>query len=201
MPYIQPIVTHDARFTPQQADDLKTACDLLIEKWELFYPQFDYLMIDYVATVPADNGGETLVTGVRPGTVVDPLYGEAIPTRDLGGGQWETTQPHGTSVAAMATDAPVRKRHLPAVPLHVHVRRNEQNPELRLEGANPSRDFTLTVPTPVLDKHGVVVKPGDRMQLGINLIEVKEARMVGYWKHTNIPLYVRMEACLEARGS
>lgn len=200
MPYIQPSVIHDAGFTPWQSESIKTACDILIEKWELMYPQFDYLMIDYEATLPVDKG-ETLATGVSPATIVDPLYGEAIPVRDLGGGQWETTQPHGTSAAALATDATVRKKYKPAVPLFMHVKRNEQNPELKLEGANPSRDFTLTVPTPLLDKYGVVIKPGDRMRMGVVQMEMKEVRLVGYWKWTNIPLYVRMEASLEAVGS
>lgn len=200
MPYIQPSVIHDAGFTPWQSESLTTACELLIEKWELFYPRFDYLMIAYEAAVPVDKG-ESLAVGQPPNTIVDPLYGEAIPVHDLGGGQWEAIQPHGTSMAAMETDAPVRKKYKPAIPLHVHLFRNEQNPELKLEGANPSREFTLTVPTALLDRYGVVIRPGDRMIVGANQIEMKEVRMVGYWKWTNIPLYIKMEASLEARGS
>lgn len=200
MPYIQPDVIHDAGFTPWQSESLRTACDLLIEKWETFYPQYDYFMLDYVPTVPVDKG-ESTASGSTPGTIVDPLYGEAIPVHDLGGGQWEAIQPHGSTTPAMETDAPSRKKHKTAVPLFIHLLRNEQNPELKLEGANTSREFTLTVPTPLLDKYGVVIRSGDRIAVGVNLIEVKEVRMVGYWKWTNIPLYIKMECSLEARGS
>lgn len=200
MPYIQPSVIHDAGFTPWQSESLKTACELLIEKWEMFYPVFSYLMIAHDAAIPVDKG-ESMAVGQPPTTVVDPLYGEAIPIHDLGAGQWEAIQPHGTSAAALATDAPIRKKHKPAVPLNVHVLRNEQNPELKLEGANPSREYTITIPTPLLDKYGVVVRPGDRIVLGVNQIELKEVRMVGFWKWTNIPLYIKAEAASEAIGS
>lgn len=200
MPYILPSVIHDASFTPWQSDDVATACSLLVEKWETFYPEVDYFMIDYTPTVPVDKG-ESLATGERPATIVDPLYGEAVPVRDLGAGAWEIIQPHGSSSEAMEVDAPSRKRHKDPLRIHVHVARAEPNPELTLEGTNTAREFTLTIPTALLDVHGIVVKSGDRIRWGVNLLELKEVKIRGYWKWTNIPLYVVAEASIEATGS
>lgn len=198
MPY-QPVEDiHDSPLTPGSSADLTSHNLLLIEKWELMYPKYAYKQILMSPTVAADNG-ETLTSGTTSGTVVDAVYGEVVPLHLTRG----FVQPHGTKGGAPEVDATVSKRFKDPVLLPVYVDRDSTERPLTSRGQEALRYFKIIWPAALLDRYGVSVNAGDEFEYGSQEIEIQSVYVPprGYWKTTNIPLYIQASGSLRVKGS
>lgn len=196
--YQSPTVIQDAALTPADSESLVTANGLLIEKWELMYPEVEYRQIDFLPTAAVD-AGQAQIVGTLPGTVIDPLTGESIPLD----ANDEFVQPHGDDPDADAVDATVTRQFKDAVLLPTFFRRQQVSRRLKATGENTSRHFQVMWPTALLDRFGVVVNVGDEFEYAGRTVEIKEAIIPdrGYWKWTNIPMYVVAWCSYKSKGS
>lgn len=196
--YQPPSVIHDSRLTRASAGGLRTANKLLIEKWELLYPFIPWKMLDLLPQAAVVAGAAELSSTPGGGTVFDPLYGEAVPVDASG----NFTQPHGDSSGAN-TDATARTRYKTPINVPLHIRREKPENPLTEQGEDASRKYTIVIPTAVLDKYGVVANVGDRLTYHAHFIEIYEVRIPerGYWKHTNIPMYIEAKGAIPKIGS
>lgn len=175
----------DATFTPAAAADLTTAISLINEKFNRNYPAIKWYMLDFVPTAAAD-AGEARLTGLTGGVRVDTLYGEAVPVNEDN----EYEQPHG---ADAAVDATTRRKWKAPISICAHVARMGPVADvLTPAGADAKRRYQLTVPTGLADSHGLIVQPGDKVEIAGVTAVVTQAGIPerGYWRFTNIPLYV-----------
>lgn len=185
MAYQSPQIVRAAALTPAGSADLRTANALLIEKWQLFYPAGLWRMADYTPTASV-YAGEAPLSGTLPGQRVDELYGEAVPLTVSG----QYFQPHAPGAT---TDAPSeRRRYKAGITVNVGFRREPVEDPLELAGAIMSRKFTVTMPVALLDLLSITANVGDAIVLAGQQMEVSESIVPegGYWKFTNIPMYV-----------
>lgn len=198
MAYQSPAVIHEARLTPAQSDSLVTANALLIEKWRLMYNEVDYRMIDLLPSVAVD-AGETQISGVLPGTIIDTLTGETIPLDSVS----QFVQPHGSSAASLAVDATVTRKFKDAIVLPTWLSKQPVDRKLTSRGESMQRMWRVTWPTALLDLYDVHTNIGDEFSFGGQSLEIKEVFVPekGYWKFTNIPMYVTGYAAYRSKGS
>jgi len=198
MPYIPTSSVLDTVMSPHDAVDLITYSDYLVEMMLLAHPRCDYYMLDLLPTA-VTSAGEKVTTGAAPRTTIDAIYGETIPTRN-----GAFSQPHGTGTEAALINATASRVHKAAVrDMPLYYKRLDVSRGSDGVSAASARKFELTWPTPLLDRYGVTVNIGDEIQFGNQRLEIKESYIPdrGYWKYTNIPLYIRAFASLRQTGS
>lgn len=198
-PYIPNVgFEQDSSFSKKDADDLRVHLRLLEERWRLFYPVIPWYQILFLPTSPAQPPtSEAPVVGLNTGTLVDDLYGEAVPQKSTGVYQ----QPHTTPT--MFDSAPERRKHANPVSLNVFVRREETENELTPFGEDASRILVATLLTSLCDARGVTVNVGDEFEYGGQRWEVNSARVPerARWKTTNIPLFIECKCFTKRVGS
>ena len=185
--YLPPSAITPTTMPKQYGRDLALAIRVINERYTRHYPAITYTPIDRSVTRSA-----TLDTpSGSPGTQYDPLYGEAIDATMTAPGQ-----PHGTDYAA--ADVDVFKS---PVVLHARVRRDAKETDLKRWGFEKVRDLVLYVPLSLLDAAGVTVGNGDKFAWGPQEFTVNEYNRDGYWKNTNVPLYMVLNAEHRRKGS
>lgn len=196
--YQTPKVIQAAAFTPADSDDIQVANRILIEKWELFYPRVGYQQLDFVPTL-AVEAGETAISGTAPATVADWLTGETVPYNS----DEDFVQPHGGETEALEVDATDDRKYQASIVVPTFLRLQDASRALTLRGERFQRTFRFMWPTALLDYYGVLVNTGDVLTWGGNVIEIKEAFVPenGYWKYTNIPMYVAAWGAYRQFGS
>jgi hypothetical protein len=119
-------------------------------------------------------------------TTYDNLYGESHP--GASGDDW--SQPHGTEAGVgAALDATDPELFADVERLHARVRRESRENELKKYGFDRVRDLIVTIPTLILDEHGITAKAGDQFVWDGDRFVVRQEDSGGYWKNTNIRLY------------
>lgn len=186
MVYLPEDFTHPTTFPKAYGRDVHHAVRQIEERWTRFFPQVAYFALNKAVTVvPRVNGDvdTASVSGTTGGTVFDPILGEAVDNAALAG-QWK--QPHLSgdrrAVNPEKFAAPVR--------VHAQVRREAKEKELKKLGFDEVRDLLLTIPTSMLDKLGITVTQGDRFVWDNDLFDVQQFETTGYWKNTNLRLYI-----------
>jgi hypothetical protein len=123
--------------------------------------------------------------GVAPNTVFDPLWGEAVDDEVLPG-DGTYVQPHLSGTA----DATVDVRLADPVMIHAQVRREAKERELKRLGFDEIRDLLLVFPTTLLDIAGITVQQGDQFTWSNHKYQVLQWRDTGFWKNTDLRLYI-----------
>mgnify|MGYP001606644484 CR=1 FL=1 len=192
MAYLPESLTNETAIPRGFHQDFQEQVRVVNEKWQRHYPLIKYFCLKKVVT-PVGQAVDTPI-GATPNTVFDPLWGESIDKDAMVGGAY--IQPHVSGVSGVdATDPP---QYEPAVDIHAQIRRDAKERELKRLGFDEVRDILVTIPTSLLDAAGITVQQGDRLIWDNDLYEVLQKQRTGYWKNTNLRLYVVMN-CEHAR--
>jgi hypothetical protein len=120
-------------------------------------------------------------------TQFDPLWGESIGENAV---LTEWKQPHGSQ--DVPADTKSVERHYGPFPVHAQVKRDAKKTELQKIGFDEIRDLLVYIPVSILDAFGIVATEGDYFLWDEREYTVVRANSVGYWKNTNIALYVAL---------
>lgn len=193
MTYLPEEYTHQTVLPTPFGKDLQTQVRAIEEKYRRSYPKIQYFPFrGDVTKLPATDG--VSVVGEAGGSALDSLWGETVPAAQLGTGVWQ--QPHdGTGVAA---DPEI---FYPEVILHGRIQREAKDKELKRYGFDQLRDLLLFVPSSVLDRYGISARAGDEFIWDGFRYAVLQAEATGYWKNTNLRLYVVMNCQQKKAGS
>lgn len=186
---------HDTVFPTATDCDLVTAQRMLREKYERFYPQVDYLMLNKGAITPHEGDVQDRSTQTPPATSFDDLWGEPIPS-GMQQGTLNYEQPHTT-----ALDATEGHKYLPAIPVNVHVNRNPTEKALSKFGLDEKKLLIFTFFVPIIVDLGIVIKNGDRFKWKVHMMEVKKWLREGYWHNTSTHLYIECACAFVRYGS
>jgi hypothetical protein len=183
--YLPEDFTHPTVMPQAYGADVLHAIRVIEEKWVRFYPQVNYFCLRKAVTVAPKNAQGDVdtqsLTGEAGTTVFDPILGEAV---DNASATWK--QPHLSGDRRAVSP----ERFMDPVRVHAQVRREAKEKELKKLGFDEVRDLLLTIPTSMLDKLGIVVTQGDRFVWDNDLFEVLQFETTGYWKNTNLRLYM-----------
>jgi hypothetical protein len=189
MPYLPPNTLEHTAFPKVAAKDLATQARIVSELYRRMYPALDYYVLRKAMTPVAKIGD---ISGETGATKVDTLYNEAV---DSSLASWQ--QPHlsGTLQAAEPElfDPPVK--------LHIRVQRITRETELKKQGFDKRRVLSAYIPTPLLDLAGIACKEGDYFMWDGRPYQVLLAEPTGYFKNSNIRMYVRLDCDSKKVGS
>ena len=192
MSYLPPNPTEATTFPVAYGKDISLAIRMIEEKWTRHFPLLDYYPL-LKATDPA-SPNEDSPTGEQPGnTVFDPIWGEAIPAAMAT--SWE--QPHANDIP----DAPRPELLGTAIPLRMRVFREARDMDLKRWGFDKVRDLLAAVPLSLLDTNGITCQPGDYFTWDGDDYEVMQYSRDGYWKNTNVRLYIVLNCETRRKGS
>ena len=198
MSYLPPRVIDDTIFPTANNPykDLAVHASLLIELWEKQYPLITYYMLDLDIEKASSD-----LSGKRPHTVVDDLYGESIPTSDQVSNTWQ--QPHERSPEGDELDATIHNKYKEPVEINAKIEVVRKDRTLREMGISDERDLEFDIPTPLLDKKGITVKIGDLIEWDGERFEVTEVSRTEMfrWGNTNYYMHLSIYANREELGS
>ena len=184
MPYLPPRVINDTglptAYSPHK--DLAVVALLLIEQWRKFYPLVAYRMIDLSIKKAVND-----VAGDLPHTIVDDLYGEAIPQTAEHRG-WH--QPHAQDAAGDDLDATAGRKYKTAINVNSRVEIASRNRDLGDFGIKDDKDMQFSIPTPLLDLLGITIRIGDIVEWDGEEFEITDWSREYYWKNTNVFLHI-----------
>lgn len=187
MPYIPESITMPTVFPREYSADVQHAIAIIEERWRRFFPQVNYYCLNNkVTNVPVTASGDIdteSVSGEAGGTAFDPVWGEAVDNLAITGG-WK--QPHLSGDRRAVNP----EKFMAPERIHAQVRREAKDKELKKLGFDEVRDLLLTIPLSLLDERGIVVSIGDRFIWDNDLFEVLQFEKTGYWKNTNLRLYM-----------
>jgi len=198
MPYIPENFTMPTGMPLAYEKDVLTAIRIVEEKWTRFYPQIRYFSLNKAVTnVPLTSTGDIdteSVSGTAGGTTFDPVWGEAVDPVALASG-WK--QPH-LSGDRRAVDP---EQFATPVYINAQVRREAREKELKKLGFDEVRDLLVTIPLSLLDKLAITVTQGDRFIWDNDMFEVLQYETTGYWKNTNLRIYMVLNCRHQHPGS
>ena len=197
MPYIDPTdVVNDTlmptAFTPYK--DLLLECKLLKEQWKRYYPIVPYYMIKLINKQAVDD-----LAGDMPNTVVDDMWGEAVPQSALLKREWH--QPHGNTPEADILDATTATKYHDRILVNARVEIVDKKRELGAFGMNMERDLSLVIPTALLDEVGLVIANGDYFIWNKTKYEIVDYEPAQLWKNTDVFLFITCYAKRMELGS
>lgn len=183
MPYID--LDNDT-FWPSGSDkDLEFLIALIEEKYHRFYPEIKYFRIDYH---PTSNDGKEGMAGDPPGTAVDPLYGEAVPSSAVHDG-WH--QPHSED----NDDNPRElKKYLDPILIYADIHDVKTDISEGFKGSDRMRKIQVILASSLLDAESITVKPGDYLEWDGYAWDVLEIQKARRFKRTDIYLYQVLNA-------
>ncbi len=189
MPYLPPNLLQETAFPLAYGKDLATQVRMTAELYRRQYTEIDYYQLKKAVTAVAAPGDLSGETGT---TKFDTLYREAVdPTMTA----W--AQPHlsGDTVAANP------EQFFPLQRIHTRVQRVTRELDLKKAGLVKVRRLTCFIPTLLLDEVGVTVTDGDKFFWHDDFYYVKAPDPVGWWKNTNVRVFVRFDAETRPDGS
>lgn len=193
--YLPELYTHQTVFPTAFAKDLHMQVRLIRERWHRFYPLIDYYPFRGDVTPATTPSADPLnVVGEAGGSAFDPLYGETVDAAQSVDGVWR--QPHGS--AGVAANPEI---FYPMTRLNGQLRREAKQKELKHYGFDQIRDVLLIIPTGIMDEKGLIGRPGDEFVWDGDRYGVLQVDTSGYWKNTNLRLYVVMNCEHRKAGS
>jgi hypothetical protein len=194
MTYLPLLPAEETEFPRAQTRDLRMQIKIIEEQYTRFYPATEYFpLLKQTTPVTSTATGDRTPSGAAGTTKFDSIYGEMMPT---GATEWQ--QPHGTAGTVPATELSVFD-----VPVILHSRRQRINKETDLKkyGFDKQRDLLITIPASLLDAAGITVTHGDKFIWNGTEFIVQDHNRQGYWKNTDIALYVVINANQYRKGS
>jgi hypothetical protein len=188
MPYLPQLNPEQTAFPKAQQRDLATQVRMIAELYRRQYPATDYyaLKFDPTPTSVASGTQDRVPSGVAGGTTFDPVWGENLPA-----GSTEWKQGHGTNGVIPTTD---QKVWYPAQKVHSRRQRIDKEVDLKPYGFNKVRKLLIHIPLSMLDDRQITVKHGDKFIWNGVMYSVDEFNKTGYWKNTDITLYMTINA-------
>ena len=194
-PYLPPPFLQGTPFPKAFKKDVRMQIRLIEDLYRTQMPEIDYFVHSKDPTAICDEPGadeDTLLAGTivgeTGGTQWDPLWGESVPSTEEATG-WE--QPHG-NVTHDATDS--RGVFDDPVRIRARVQREAKERELKKYGFDKVRAILVHIPVSILDAHGIFVEAGDEFEWDGERFLVKQRNRTGYWKNTNVRLYLTINA-------
>lgn len=194
-PYLPVDPTHPTKFPEEYGEDIREAILIVEEKWERFFPEIKYFCLNHVPHPIVDGDvdnpvGESEIDG---SSEFDFLWGESVdPTMVVS--KWK--QPHlDEGDTAEAANVEV---FADPIPVHAQVRREARENELKKLGFDRLRDLLLTIPLSLLDRAGITCQAGDRFIWDNESFQVEQQERAGYWKNSNLRIYMVLN-CEHAR--
>lgn len=197
MPYLPLDYTHDTLFPAAFNRDVQMQIRMIDEQAKRFFPTVAYSSVlktvgisevDPVTDVP-------LPTGATGHNTFDVLWGEVVDP-GLAGAPWR--QPHRDGTIAAGVEI---ERYRPSIQLRARVQREVKDYDLKLYGFDKMRDLLLHVPSNILDRFGVTATEGDKFVWNGEEYVAVSVRESGYWKNTNVRLWVGIMAENKRRGA
>jgi hypothetical protein len=194
-PYLPPSILHNTVFPRAFKKDVRQQIRMIEDMYRQMMPTVDYYLQLKSTTPFPDEPGNTdatmlvgAVVGELGDTQWDPLWGESVPsTMDATG--WQ--QPHSNAVHD-ATDS--RGVFDGPIPVLARIQREAKDRELKRLGFDEIRAMLVHIPVSILDRLGIFVQAGDEFEWDGDRYLVKQHRQTGYWKNTNLRLYVTINA-------
>lgn len=191
MSYIPDNHLLETTFPQRYGKDILNGIRTVEERWERFYPQIKYHCLNFTPTIlPKTTAGDADVseaTGVSGGSAFDALWGEAIDPVALTEA-WKQPHVSGSNVASEP------EKFMAPVLLHAQIRREAKEKELKKLGFDEVRDLLVTIPLSLLDRAGVEVKVGDRFVWDNDVFDVDQFELTGYWKNTELRVFIVINA-------
>jgi len=179
MPYLPPQSTEDTNFPEAFGKDLRTQIRMIDEQYKRMFPLIDYYQIRKAVT-PAANANQ--IVGEATNTKFDPMWGESVdPTM----ANW--TQPHLSNPVLQTQAVEVFD---PPIQINARCQRDGLEKELKKYGFDQVRDLIVFIPLSLLDANGITCNAGDKFRWDDHEYTVKQVERVGYWKNTNVRLYI-----------
>jgi hypothetical protein len=180
MTYLPPGILEEAPFPKTWDKDLRLQVRMIVEKWTRMFPAADYFTLKKAVTKDATS--QHAPVGAVGTTKFDPVYGETVDSAM--GSNW--VQPHlsGTVKAANVDlfDSPVK--------IPRRTQRTAKELELKRWGFDKVRTMIVTIPSYFFDLHGITVVAGDNLAWNGERFTVLQFNGDGYWKNSNVPLYL-----------
>lgn len=162
--------------------------------------------IDAVSPSPdptdaAAFGSASVVFKIRkkgdvPATQYDPLWGESIAENAV---LTDWKQPHGSQ--DVPADTKKVDQYYGPFSINAQVKRDAKKTELQKIGFDEIRDLLVYIPVSILDAFGITVTEGDYFVWDMREYTVVRVNSTGYWKNTNIALYVALNCENRRHGS
>jgi len=191
MAYLPPNPTEETAFPESYGRDIVLAIRMIEDKWKRHFPPLDYYPLKKAVT-PADPNPDSPV-GEAGTTIFDPIWGEEIPAAMSAG--WE--QPHADNIP----NAPRPELHAVPIKLHLRIQREAHEKELKRYGFDELYNMLVFSPLSLLDAAGIEVTQGDYFMWDGRPYEVLQIERAGYWKNTNVRLYMVMNCTSRRAGS
>lgn len=197
MPYLPTSNILETNFPIQFGKDLNHQILLIEEHYQRFFPLITYYPLAYSPEPRGGTGTEdptdfdTLI-GTTAETMIDPLYNEPVPE---GSGTWtahDATTPQGEADRYVYGDT---------VAMNMRIRRDSKDETRKPTGDSETRVLTGYVPLSILDTLSITVQNGDKLIWDGDWMRVKESGREGYWKNTNVRLYLRLDLETISEGS
>lgn len=190
MPYLPPDLLETTVFPTPAGKDLATQARMISELYRRSYPALDYYCLKKAITPVAKMGD---ISGEAGTTKVDTLYHEAVDSTmtawnqpHLSGGTYQAAEPE-------LYDDPIK--------LHLRIQRVSRETELKKIGFDKRRVLSAYIPTPLLDLAGITAKEGDWFTWDGRPYAVLLAEPTGYFKNSNVRMYVRLDCDSKKLGS
>lgn len=180
MPYLPPGIIEDAPFPKTWDKDLQMQVRMIVEKWKRMFPAADYFSLK--KSVTADTTPQHAPVGEAGTTKFDPVYGETVDAAM--GANW--VQPHASGTVKAANV----EVFWPAVKIPRRVQRTAKELELKRWGFDKVRTMIVFIPSYFFDLHGITVVAGDKLLWNGESFTVLQFNGDGYWKNSNLPLYM-----------
>lgn len=192
MAYLPVDLTSPTNFPREYGKDVLHAISVVEEKWHRFFPEIKYFCLKK-ATTPLVDDNVDVPTGEAGQSAFDFLWGESVDPAAVIEGWKQPHQDEGdTQEAANVSmfDDPI--------PIRAQVRREARENDLKKLGFDRLRDIIITIPLSLLDRAGITVQAGDRFIYDNDLYQVEQQERTGYWKNTNLRIYMVLN-CEHAR--
>lgn len=191
------IIEH-TEFPRADGKDVAMQIRQIEELWRRNYPKIEYYNIKK-ATSPALDGDDELdlvvLSGEEGFTEFDVLWGESVPETVADVDTW--VQPHGKATHSVDS----HDVFWPKVEFHARIQRESKERQLKKWGFDKIRDILVFIPLSSLDRHGITVDVGDKFWWDGDEFNVLQHRKTGYWKNSNVRLYIVMNCEHRRLGS
>lgn len=181
-------------FPRANAKDFAMQVRLIEEQYQRMYPLVAYSCLNKaVTTTSVTASGDRAPVGAAGTTKFDPIWGESV---DPNSSTWQ--QPHATPGTVVATDT---DQYLTPIPINARVQRINRESQLKKYGFDKVRDLTLFIPLSLLDRRGVTAQHNDKFLWSGYEYVVLDLNTSGYWKNSDIAMYMVLNCEQKRKGS
>lgn len=180
-PYLPVNLTEDTEFPEAWGKDLRHELRMIEERYHRHFPEIDYYQMKKAATPTIPPA----ISGEPANTQFDPLWAESV---DPNMATWQ--QPH-LSGTLKAADVDV---FFDPVPIHARLQRENLELELKKYGFDQVRDLLVFVPLTFFDSNNIAVSAGDKFVWDDDEYRVLQFDRTGFWKNTNLRIYMAINA-------